>query len=246
MEDFYKSFSLKAECIPNDFSEGRILLFDKPFGWSSFDLVNKVRILIRQQLGFKKIKVGHAGTLDPLATGLMIVCTGKLTKQIETLMGMEKEYIASVTLGSTTPSYDLETEINQEFDIAHISEQEIQDALKGFLGIQMQTPPLFSAIRINGKRAYEHARKGHDMELAGRQVEFHQLELLSYQKPVATIRVVCSKGTYIRSFAYDLGKSLQAGGHLSGLVRSAIGSFKVSEAQTIEQFDEFLQQIRTN
>lgn len=246
MEDFYKSFSLKAECIPNDFSEGRILLFDKPFGWSSFDLVNKVRILIRQQLGFKKIKVGHAGTLDPLATGLMIVCTGKLTKQIETLMGMEKEYIASVTLGSTTPSYDLETEINQEFDITHIGEQGIKYALKGFLGIQMQTPPLFSAIRINGKRAYEHARKGHDMELAGRQVEFHQLELLSYKKPVATIRVACSKGTYIRSFAHDLGKSLQAGGHLSGLVRSAIGSFKVSEAQTIEQFDKILQQIRTN
>jgi tRNA pseudouridine55 synthase len=170
MEDFYKNYSLHDGCKLDDFNEGRVLLFDKPMGWSSFDLVNKVRYLIRQQTGFKKIKVGHAGTLDPLATGLLIVCTGKLTKQIDTLMGMDKEYVAAITMGSTTPSYDLETEPDKHFATDHISAASIEATLKSFNGIQMQTPPLFSAIKINGKRAYEHARKGHDMELSQREV----------------------------------------------------------------------------
>lgn len=246
MEDFYNNNGLVAGCNPEVFNEGRILLLDKPFGWSSFDLVNKVRFLIRQKLGFKKIKVGHAGTLDPLATGLMIVCTGKLTKQIETLMGMDKEYVASFTLGSTTPSYDLETEINQHFEYDHINAHQIEETLKMFLGKQMQTPPLFSAIQINGKRAYEHARKGHDMVLNQREVEFKELELIRYSKPVALVRVLSSKGTYIRSFANDLGKALQSGGHLSGLQRTAIGPFNIAVAQSIEQFEIFLNEIRTN
>ncbi len=245
MEDFYNNYVLHPDCNPDDFNEGRILLLNKPLKWSSFDLVNKIKILLRQQLGFRKIKVGHAGTLDPLASGLMIVCTGKLTKQIETLMGMDKEYVASVTFGGTTPSYDLETEINEKFEIEHIDIAAIEKGLKGFLGNQMQTPPLYSAIRINGRRAYEHARKGHDMELNQRPVEFKELELLSYHKPVAIIRVVCSKGTYIRSFANDLGKALLSGAHLSGLKRTAIGPLKLTQALEIDQVDKYLQEIRT-
>jgi tRNA pseudouridine55 synthase len=245
MEDLYKHFGLQPGCQAEDFNEGRLLLLDKPMGWSSFDLANKVRYLIKQQLGFKKIKVGHAGTLDPLATGLMIVCTGRLTKQIETLMGMDKEYVATITLGGTTPSYDLETEPDGVFETGHIGVPQIEAALKGFLGQQMQTPPLFSAIRINGKRAYEHARKGHDVVLSQREVVFKELELIGYDRPVAKIRVVCSKGTYIRSFANDLGKALQSGGHLSGLVRTAIGPFKLTGAQSVAQFELFLKDFRT-
>lgn len=222
------------------------MLVDKPLGWSSFDVVNKMRILIRQQLGFKKIKVGHAGTLDPLATGLMIICTGKLTKQIETLMGMDKEYVAAVTLGSTTPSYDLETEPDRFFETGHLTAEGLEAALTGFLGVQMQTPPLFSAIRVNGKRAYEHARKGSDMELQQREVEFKELELITFNPPVAQIRILCSKGTYIRSFANDLGKAVESGGHLSALVRTAIGPFRIDQAITVEAFENFLEQIQTN
>lgn len=246
MEDFYNSFRLHNECKSEALIEGRILLIDKPLSWSSFDLVNKVRIMIRQHLGIRKIKVGHAGTLDPLATGLMIVCIGKLTKQIDSLMGMDKEYVASVTFGATTPSYDLETEIDKVYEADHISKLDVEDTLKGFLGIQMQTPPLFSAIQINGKRAYEHARKGHDVELKQRQIEIKELELISYDKPVAVIRVVCSKGTYVRSLACDLGKALRSGAHLSGLRRTAIGSFRIEQALSIDQLDNILQEIQTN
>lgn len=243
MEDFYNLYSLHQDCKPDDFKEGRIVLINKPLEWSSFDVVNKMRILIRQYLGFKKIKVGHAGTLDPLATGLMIICTGKLTKQIETLMGMDKEYVAEVTLGSTTPSYDLETEPDQFFETGHLTSSGLQTALKSFLGVQMQTPPLFSAIRVNGKRAYEHARKGNDMELKQREVTFKELELISFDNRVARIRVVCSKGTYIRSFANDLGKILESGGHLSALERTAIGPFRLANAITINDFEKILEQI---
>lgn len=246
MEDFYKRHGLHTVKKPDDFNEGIILLFNKPFKWSSFDVVNKARYLIRQLIDFKKIKVGHAGTLDTLATGLMIVCTGKLTKQIDNLMGMDKEYVASIAFGSATPSYDLETQADQFFDIDHIDEQKMDIAIKSFLGKQMQTPPLFSAIQINGKRAYEHARKGHDVELSQREVDFKELELLSYNKPVAVVRIVCSKGTYIRSFANDLGLVLKSGAHLSALERTAIGPFSISEAQSIEQFEIFLQKFRTN
>lgn len=246
MEDFYNNYGLHQGCKPDDFKDGRIVLVDKPLGWSSFDVVNKMRILIRQQLGFKKIKVGHAGTLDPLATGLMIICTGKLTKQIETLMGMDKEYVAAVTLGSTTPSYDLETEPDRFFETGHLTAEGLEAALTGFLGVQMQTPPLFSAIRVNGKRAYEHARKGSDMELQQREVEFKELELITFNPPVAQIRILCSKGTYIRSFANDLGKAVESGGHLSALVRTAIGPFRIDQAITVEAFENFLEQIQTN
>ena len=227
----------------NSFVEGIHLLIDKPFKWTSFDIINKIRILLRYHLGIKKSKVGHAGTLDPLATGLMIVCIGKMTKKIEYFTGLDKEYVAEITFGGTTPSYDLETNIEQTFDYEHINSEKINIALKQFLGKQMQTPPLFSAIRIDGKRAYEHARKGDDIELNQREITFNELELLEYKSPVAKIRINCSKGTYIRSFANDLGKKLQSGAFLSALNRTFIGDFSLKDALTIEQFETILKNI---
>ena len=227
----------------NSFVEGIHLLINKPFKWTSFDIINKIRILLRYHLGIKKSKVGHAGTLDPLATGLMIVCIGKMTKKIEYFTGLDKEYVAEITFGGTTPSYDLETNIEQTFDYEHINSEKINIALKQFLGKQMQTPPLFSAIRIDGKRAYEHARKGDDIELNQREITFNELELLEYKSPVAKIRINCSKGTYIRSFANDLGKKLQSGAFLSALNRTFIGDFSLKDALTIEQFETILKNI---
>jgi len=234
-----------SACRAENFLEGRALLINKPYSWSSFDVVNKIRIQFKKYLGIKKIKVGHAGTLDPLASGLLIICTGKATKTIDQLMGIDKEYVARITFGASTPSYDLETEPDQHFETDHITTEEVQQALNGFQGIQMQAPPVFSAIKKDGQRAYEQARKGKILKLEKREVEFKELELLSYEAPTAEVRVVCSKGTYIRSFAHDMGIALKSGAHLSALERTAIGSMKLEDALSMQQFEKLLSTIQT-
>jgi tRNA pseudouridine55 synthase len=221
-----------------------VLLFNKPLYWTSFDLVNKVRIIIRSAFGLKKIKIGHAGTLDPLATGLMIICTGKATKRIEEFRDLDKEYIADIFLGATTSSYDLETEINGSFPVEQITRNLVITSLDGFLGEQMQKPPVHSAKLIDGKRAYEYARKGITKEMTPVKVFFRQLELLSFNIPEIRIRVLCSKGTYIRSFANDLGISLGSGAYLSALERTAIGQFRVEDAYTLEKFEDFVKELK--
>jgi len=221
---------------PSKFEDGQVLLFDKPLYWTSFDLVNKVRNILKSSLGLKKIKVGHAGTLDPLASGLMIVCTGRATKRIDSFLNLDKEYIATFTLGATTPSFDLETEIDENFPTDHITEELIKEKLECFLGEQKQIPPVYSAKLIDGKRAYEYARKGINIELEPATVYFREFELISFSLPEIKIRMKCSKGTYIRSFARDFGKSLNCGCYLSALVRSSIGEFKLCDAYSIETF----------
>lgn len=245
MEELLKTLSVDSACRAEDFLEGRALLINKPYSWSSFDVVNKIRIQFKKYLGIKKIKVGHAGTLDPLASGLLIICTGKATKTIDQLMGMDKEYVAHITFGASTPSYDLETEPDQQFETDHINVAAIQQALDGFQGIQMQAPPVFSAIKKDGQRAYEQARKGKILKLEKREVEFKELELLNYDAPTAVVRVVCSKGTYIRSFAHDLGLALNSGAHLSALERTAIGPMRLEGALSMEQFEKMLVTIQT-
>lgn len=225
------------------FEEGQVLLFDKPLYWTSFDLVNKVRIMIRSALGIKKIKTGHAGTLDPLAGGLMIVCTGRATKRIEEFRDLDKEYVAKIFLGATTSSYDLETEINGNYPVEQITENGVISALKGFLGEQMQVPPVHSAKFINGKRAYELARKGIDAEMTPVPVTIRDLELLSFGIPEIQVRILCSKGTYIRSFARDLGLALGSGAYLSSLQRTAIGFYKLENALTLEKFENILKEM---
>src|SRR5450759_4162254 len=207
------------------FEEGKVLLFDKPVYWTSFDLVNKVRIMIRSTFGIKKIKVGHAGTLDPLASGLMIICTGKATKKIDEFRDLDKEYIATFHLGETTPSFDLETETDNQYPTGHITEELVKEVLISFLGEQKQLPPMYSAKLIAGKRAYEFARKGIHKELEPVTVFFREIELISFGIPEIKVRLVCSKGTYIRSFARDFGRALKSGSYLSALERRAIGLY---------------------
>lgn len=226
------------------FEEGQVLLFDKPLYWTSFDLVNKVRNIIRSSLGIKKIKVGHAGTLDPLASGLMIICTGKFTKKIDEFRDLDKEYVASVHLGATTPSFDLETETDFHYPAEHITVDLISKALKGFLGEQKQLPPMYSAKFIEGKRAYEFARQGVEKKMEPVTIVFKEVELISFESPVAKVRLVCSKGTYIRSFARDLGLALNSGGYLSALERTAIGDFHVRNAYDIGKFQKYLEQMK--
>jgi len=228
------------------FEEGQVLLFDKPLYWTSFDLVNKVRIMISSTLGIRKLKVGHAGTLDPLATGLMILCTGRATKRISEFQELDKEYIATLYFGQTTPSFDLETQTEGNYPADHITREMVEETLAGFLGEQEQIPPLHSAKLIAGRRAYEYARKGIEKKLEPVAVYFRELELLSFALPEMRIRLLCSKGTYIRSFARDLGYALGSGCYLSALVRTAIGSFKVDGAYSPERFEEFLQQMKQN
>ena len=228
------------------FEEGQVLLFNKPVYWTSFDLVNKVRIMIRSALGIKKIKVGHAGTLDPLASGLMIICTGKATKRIDEFRDLDKEYVATIHLGATTPSFDLETETDNQYPTDHITEEIVKEVLDGFLGEKKQLPPMYSAKLIAGKRAYEFARKGIQKELEPVTVFFREIELLSYDIPAIKIRLVCSKGTYVRSFARDLGLALKSGSYLSALERTAIGSYHVSKAYDIEKFQEYVEQMKQN
>jgi len=228
------------------FEEGKVLLFDKPIYWTAFDLVNKVRIMIKSSLGIKNIKVGHAGTLDPLASGLMIICTGKATRKIEEFRDLDKEYIAGIHLGETTPSCDLETEVNEKFMVNHITADLVRETLKQFLGEQKQVPPLHSAKMINGKRAYEYARKGIYKEMTPVSIIFREIELLSFNMPEAKVRLVCSKGTYIRSFANDYGKALNSGAYLSSLVRTAIGTFQLGNAYSLESFKNFLEDLKQN
>lgn len=224
------------------FEEGEVLLFNKPVYWTSFDLVNKVRIMIRSTFGIKKIKVGHAGTLDPLASGLMIICTGKATRKIDEFRDLDKEYIATFHLGATTPSFDLETETDNYYPTDHITEEQVKNVLNSFAGEQKQIPPMYSAKLISGKRAYEFARKGIEKDLVPVTVFFREIELLSFNIPEIKIRLVCSKGTYIRSFARDLGFALKSGSYLSALERTSIGQYHVKNAFTIEKFKEYIEQ----
>ncbi len=225
------------------FEEGQILLFDKPVYWTSFDLVNKVRIMIRSTFGLKKIKVGHAGTLDPLASGLMIICTGKATKKIDEFRDLDKEYVAAFHLGETTPSFDLETATDGQYPTEHITEELVKQTLQGFIGEQAQQPPMYSAKFISGKRAYEFARKGIEKKLEPVTVNFREIELLSFEMPEIRIRIVCSKGTYIRSFARDLGVALKSGSYLSALERTAIGDYKVKNAFNLDKFKDHIEQM---
>jgi tRNA pseudouridine55 synthase len=226
------------------FEEGQVLLFDKPVYWTSFDLVNKVRIIIRSTFGIKKIKVGHAGTLDPLARGLMIVCTGKATRKIDDFRDLDKEYVATIHLGETTPSFDLETETDNRYPTDHITEEMVKDVLAGFLGEQKQLPPMYSAKLISGKRAYEFARKGIEKKLDPVTVFFKEIELLSFEIPEIKVRLLCSKGTYIRSFARDFGTALKSGGYLSSLERTAIGVYHVRNAYSLDKFQEYIEQMK--
>lgn len=223
-----------------DFKEGQILLFDKPLGWTSFQVVNKVRWLIRKSCQIKKIKVGHAGTLDPLASGLLIICTGKFTKKIEEYQGQEKEYTGTFTLGATTPSYDLETEIDETFPIDHISQKDIDTATTQFIGEIDQIPPVFSALKKDGKRLYEYARSGEEVEVKSRKVDISEFEITNERLPDLDFRVVCSKGTYIRSLANDFGLALNSGAHLSSLRRTRIGTFHVDDSLDVAGFENLL------
>ena len=220
-----------------DYKEGQLILIDKPLEWTSFQVVNKVRWLIKQQFKIKKIKVGHAGTLDPLATGLLILCVGKFTKKIDTYQAQEKEYTGTITLGATTPSYDLETEINERFDYSSITSEEINKTVLQFIGEIQQQPPIFSALKKDGKRLYEFARAGEEVEIPKRTVHISAFEITNIDLPNVDFRIVCSKGTYIRSLAYDFGKSLNNGGHLSALRRTKIGDYSVKNGVSIEAFE---------
>jgi len=228
----------------NTFKEGRVLLFDKPLYWTSFDLVNKVRIMIKRSFGLKDLKAGHAGTLDPLATGLMIICTGRATKRIEEFRDLDKEYFATVHFGETTPSFDLETETDDKYPVEHITREIVELALESFKGVQKQVPPIHSAKLIKGKRAYEYARKGEMPELSPVDIIIKEAELVSFGIPETKIRLLCSKGTYIRAFARDLGFALKSGCYLSALERSSIGSYKLKDAFTIEKFEKYLEQLK--
>ncbi|MFO7719960.1 MAG: tRNA pseudouridine(55) synthase TruB [Gillisia sp.] len=225
---------------PEEFKEGQILLFDKPLGWTSFQVVNKVRWLIRKSCNIKKIKVGHAGTLDPLASGLLILCTGKFTKKIDEYQAQEKEYTGTFTLGATTPSYDMETEIDESFGIDHISEENIYGAALQFLGEIDQVPPVYSALKKEGKRLYEYARNGEEVIIPSRKVEIKEFEITEIRFPEVDFRVICTKGTYIRSLANDFGKTLGTGAYLSALRRTKIGGFIVEDSLDIASFENLL------
>lgn len=223
-----------------NFIEGEVLLFDKPYQWTSFDLVKKVRKIISVKYKIKTLKVGHAGTLDPLASGLMIICTGKSTKRINEYQDQEKEYVAGITLGKTTPSFDLETQFDNEYPIEHITDKFVIDTLKNFVGEMDQIPPIYSAKYIDGKRAYELAREGKTVEMKPNRITISEIELLEFNLPEITIRMKCSKGTYVRSFARDLGATLNSGACLTSLKRTSIGSFSLNNAMTIEEFENKL------
>ena len=216
------------------------MAFDKPYRWTSFDVVGKVRWLICRRLKVKKLKVGHAGTLDPLATGVLIVCTGRATKRIEELQSGTKEYYATIRLGATTPSYDLEKPIDATYPTEHITREMVEQVLERFKGKIEQVPPTFSACKVDGKRAYEMARKGNEVELKPKTLVIDEIELTECNLPDITIRVVCSKGTYIRALARDIGEALQSGGHLTALSRTRVGQYKVEDCLNPEKFSEWL------
>lgn len=223
-----------------DFEIGEVLLIDKPLEWTSFDVVGKIRNAMKPQ----KIKVGHAGTLDPLATGLLILCTGKKTKTIDQIQGQEKEYSGTITLGATRPSYDMETEIDEYFDISQLTEEAIREAAKTFVGDIQQLPPAHSAIRVGGERLYKKARRGEVVELKPRSVSIESFDIKEINLPHISFNVVCSKGTYIRSLAYDLGKALNNGGYLSSLKRVRIGAYHVNDAYSVPELDEHIRSLR--
>ncbi len=216
--------------------KGKVVLIDKALNWTSFDVVNKMRYAILKKFKLKKFKVGHAGTLDPLATGLLLICTGKATKTIQQYQGLDKEYAGSFYLGATTPSYDLETAVDKRFPIEHITEDMIKETAGNFTGKQLQYPPVFSAVKKDGKKLYEHARKGETVVIDPREIEIKEFDILSINLPEVTFRVKVSKGTYIRSLAYDFGKALQTGAYLSALRRTKIGNFDVNDAVSIEEW----------
>ncbi|WP_272151630.1 tRNA pseudouridine(55) synthase TruB [Tenacibaculum aiptasiae] len=224
-----------------DYKNGQVLLIDKPLEWTSFQVVNKLRWHIRKRFDIKKIKVGHAGTLDPLATGLLIICTGKQTKNINEYQGQIKEYTGTITLGETTPSYDLETEVNETFPTEHITEELIHKTTEKFIGKIQQKPPIFSAIKKDGKRLYELARKGETTEIKSREITISEFEITNINTNKVDFRIVCSKGTYIRSLAYDFGLALNSGAHLSALRRTKIGNFSVSDGLSIDNFIKSLE-----
>lgn len=221
-----------------DFQAGQVILIDKPLHWTSFQAVNKMKWLLKSGLGLKKIKIGHAGTLDPLASGLLIVCTGKFTKRITEIQAQTKEYTGTFHIGATTPSYDLETEIDQTFDTSHITDALIHQTTIQFTGEIDQKPPIYSAIKKDGKRLYEHARAGETVEIAFRKTTIHEFEITRIALPEVDFRVVCSKGTYIRSLAYDFGAALDSGAHLTALRRTKIGDYAVEEAMQISDFEQ--------
>lgn len=225
-----------------NFKEGEVLYFDKPLKWTSFAVVNKIRYHICRKLGVKKIKVGHAGTLDPLATGVMIICTGKATKRIEEFQYHTKEYIATLQLGATTPSFDLEKEIDATYPTEHITRELVEETLKRFIGSIEQVPPVFSACKVDGKRAYDLARKGEEVELKAKTLIIDEIELLECNLPEIKIRVVCSKGTYIRALARDIGEALNSGAHLTRLIRTRVGDVKLKDCLQVESFPEWLDQ----
>jgi tRNA pseudouridine55 synthase len=226
---------------PEEYLNGQVLLIDKPLKWSSFQAVNKLKYLLINKVGLpKKFKIGHAGTLDPLATGLLLICTGKFTKRISELQGQAKEYTGTFYIGATTPSYDLETEIDQTFPTNHIDEALIHETVKQFLGKIDQKPPIFSAIKKDGVRLYEHARAGESIEIESRKTTIHEFEITRIALPEVDFRVVCSKGTYIRSLAYDFGKAMNTGSHLTVLRRTKIGDYDVKNAIDITLFEESL------
>lgn len=219
-----------------DYLSGHVLLIDKPLHWTSLQVVNKLRWEIRRAFDIKKIKVGHTGTLDPLATGLLVICTGKMTKQIDTFQGQAKEYTGTFVLGSSTPSYDLESEIDQTYPTSHITEDLIKSTTSQFVGDIHQFPPVFSALKKDGKRLYEFARAGEEVDIPSRLVNISEFEITAIDGLNVNFRVVCSKGTYIRSLANDFGKALNSGAHLSALRRTKIGDFNVEDALTPEEF----------
>ncbi len=231
---------MNISALTEELSAGKVLLFNKPMYWTSFDLVNKVRHVIRHHLQLKKLKIGHAGTLDPLATGLMVLCTGKETRNIEKYQEQPKEYVARIRLGATTPSFDLETDIDADYPVDHIGKQDVEEVLKDFAGVQLQAPPFFSARLVNGTRAYKLARKGEQPELPLKEITIYSISLTDCNLPNLEICVLCSKGTYVRSLARDIGIKLRSGAHLTGLVRTGIGNFSLQDALSIEDFERNL------
>nr|WP_319997918.1 tRNA pseudouridine(55) synthase TruB [uncultured Draconibacterium sp.] len=237
MPDFKKTY---------DFPGGEILLFDKELEWTSFDVVNKIRYNLCQMMGIKKLKVGHAGTLDPLATGLVLLCTGKSTKKIEELQLGEKEYIATLKIGATTPSFDLETEEDKQSDFSHVTRENFEKILPQFIGEIDQVPPVFSAVKVKGKRAFDYARNGEDVKLKAKKIVIRSIEIESFNLPEVQLKVVCGKGTYIRSLARDIGEALNCGAYLTGLIRTRIGDYKIEDAFKVDFFLENLNLDETN
>ena len=228
-----------------DFIKGEVLLFDKDLDWTSFDLVQRVRNTLCRKMGIKKLKVGHAGTLDPLATGLMILCTGKATKQIEELQMEEKEYLATIKLGATTPSFDMETEENSRRDYSFVTKEHFISTLKKFEGELEQIPPVFSAVKVKGRRAFEFARNGQEIKLQPKKIVIREIRLEKFDLPLVEFKVICSKGTYIRSLARDIGEELNCGAYLTELRRTRIGEFRIENAMTVDFFLENLNLFET-